>query len=306
MSDNSGDAASKNSTSDQASQAATNAATEIDPPRESFSEILRTVVYALLIALVFRTLLFQPFSIPSGSMKPTLLIGDYLFVSKYAYGYSKHSLPYGNLLPDSVFGGRLFSGEPERGDVIVFRGPANDNIDYIKRVVGLPGDSVQVIRGVLHINGKPVELTRAPSFEEPRLSSVRPAGDGGQRCATAQSAVALGLSTDDTAKLQQPIETRPCLKARFTETLPNGVSYAILDTNGPLGSHDNTGRFRVPEGHYFFMGDNRDNSLDSRANIGFVPAQFLVGRAEMILLSSEGAFWELWKWRGDRFFKSIE
>lgn len=265
-----------------------NGAEQTETSKESVGDIFRTVVYALLIALAFRTILFQPFSIPSGSMKSTLLIGDYLFVSKYSYGYSRFSLPYGDLLPS--FGGRLFGGEPERGDVIVFKQPGNTSTDYIKRLVGLPGDRLQVIRGVLHLNGEPVKLRRISDFREP----VQGLNVGGTQ-----------LCSERTADRQT------CVKYRSIETLPNGASYSVLDADGVLGGSDNTRTFIVPEGHYFFMGDNRDNSLDSRRSpfeggIGFVPAENLVGRAEMVLFSARGSFFSFWTWRGDRFFKWIE
>ncbi|MEL6318983.1 MAG: signal peptidase I, partial [Pseudomonadota bacterium] len=167
--------------------------------KESVGDIFRTVIYALLIALAFRTILFQPFSIPSGSMKSTLLIGDYLFVSKYAYGYSRFSLPYGDLLPS--FGGRLLGATPERGDVIVFKQPGDTSTDYIKRLVGLPGDRIQLIRGVLHLNGEPVGLRRVTDFREP----VQSRGVGGTQ-----------LCSERTA------DRETCIKYRSVETLPNG------------------------------------------------------------------------------------
>ncbi len=262
---------------------------------ESFADILKTVVYALLIAIAFRTVLYQPFSIPSGSMKPSLLIGDYLFVSKASYGYSRYSLPFGRLVPEWLFPGRIFSSEPERGDVIVFRNPNELGEDYIKRVIGLPGDRIQVRDSILYINGSPVDLSPAEPFIEPRNGAS-------QAC--------LNGSGD------------ACAKTQLVETLPNGVQHAVLDAGRT--DADNTCVYTVPTEQYFFMGDNRDNSIDSRfgadrafigctgaveqrrRGIGFVPRDLLIGRAEFILLSSEGAFWELWNWRGDRFFKAIE
>ena len=259
----------------------TSPARAAEKPKESVGEIVRTIIYALLIALVFRTVLFQPFSIPSGSMKSTLLIGDYLFVSKYSYGYSRYSLPYGYLLPEGFLGDRLFFSEPERGDVIVFKKPTEDETDYIKRLVGLPGDVVQVREGVLHINDAPVKMEKVEPFIEPK------AAYRSQACDFDES------------------DNQICVKQRFIETLPNNVAHVVLDANGFTGPSDNTSPFRVPEGQYFFMGDNRDNSQDSRTSLGFVPRENLVGRAEMVLISSEGAFWEVWKWRGDRFFTWI-
>lgn len=218
-------------------------------------ETLRTLVYAVLIALAVRTILFEPFSIPSGSMKPTLLVGDYLFTSKYAYGYSKHSLPFS--LP--LIPGRVLERVPERGDVAVFKLPADGRTDYIKRIIGLPGDRIQMRNGVLHLNGEPV-------LKEP-----------------------VGTFVDE--------ESGRTIQ-RFRETLPSGRSYEVLDMVAN-GAHDSTRIFEVPAGHLFAMGDNRDNSLDSRTGfVGFVPIENLVGRAEILFFSTDGsaALWEPWKW----------
>ncbi|AHM03884.1 Signal peptidase I [Roseibacterium elongatum DSM 19469] len=250
-------------------------------------ETIKTIIYALLIAGVFRTLFFQPFWIPSGSMKDTLLIGDFLFVNKMAYGYSRHSCPF-SMCP---FDGRLFGREPERGDVVVFRHPVNGE-DFIKRVIGLPGDRVQVIDGRLHINGEAVEITPEAPFEEiyerqgpighlPRCSNA-PVGEGAT-----------------------------CEKERATETLPGGVSHSILNIqDGTRG--DNTPEYVVPEGQYFVMGDNRDNSVDSRfpqsvGGVGFVPFENLLGRADRVIFSSAGQrMIYFWTWRADRFFHRID
>ncbi|MFN0113982.1 MAG: signal peptidase I [Paracoccaceae bacterium] len=245
-------------------------------------EIVKTVIYALLIAGVFRTLFFQPFYIPSGSMKDTLLIGDFLFVNKMAYGYSKYSCPWA-LCP---IPGRILGSDPKRGDVIVFRHPSNGQ-DFIKRLIGLPGDTVQVKQGLLYINGAPVKVDPAGVFEEP----YEPQGSSGTppSCKTRTGDI--------------------CQSDRYTETLPEGVSHDILDIR--MQATDNTPVFAVPEGQYFFMGDNRDNSQDSRipldqGGVGFVPKDFLIGRAEIIVFSSGG--WSLfffWKWRPDRFFEWV-
>ncbi|MFO7854832.1 MAG: signal peptidase I [Paracoccaceae bacterium] len=245
-------------------------------------ELVKTVVYALLIAGIFRTVLFQPFWIPSGSMKSTLLIGDFLFVSKYAYGYSQHSFPF-SLAP---FDGRILAAEPERGDVIVFKHPRNGQ-DYVKRLIGLPGDRIQMIEGTLFINGEPAP--RRPHPEGPYLEPVVP----GQ-----------SLQCKSYPRVAGQVM---CLKERFIETLPNGVEHVVLNADDDTSAlSDNTRVFEVPEGHYFFIGDNRDNSNDSRQSVGMVPFDHLVGRADLIALSFGGRFWEVWNWRADRFLVSID
>jgi signal peptidase I len=224
---------------------------------ESKFELIKTIFVAGLIALAFRSLFFEPFNIPSGSMRPTLLVGDYLFVSKYSYGYSRYSFPLG-LIP---FDGRIMGSDPERGDVVVFRQPSDDKIDFIKRVIGLPGDRVQVREGVLYINDAKIERRRI-----------------GQARATDGVSV-IGFTV-------------------YEETLPNGKSYTIQERSDS-DSFDNTVVYTVPEGHYFMMGDNRDNSRDSRtAGVGMVPAQNLIGRADRLFFSHNGRarFWEIWKW----------
>jgi len=234
-------------------------------------ENIKVIIQALILAMVIRTVLFQPFTIPSGSMMPTLLVGDYIFVNKFAYGYSKYSLPFS---PD-IFSGRLFGADPKRGDIVVFRFPPNPEIDYIKRCIGLPGDHIQVTDGVLYVNGKPVPK------------------------------VADGTFTSD-YKLDPGADVPV-----FRETLDNGKTYDTLDQS-PVSRGDNTREFIVPEGHYFMMGDNRDNSLDSRFDVGFVPAENLVGRASVIFFSlgNDTSFREIWKWptnmRWDRLFKVVE
>ncbi len=251
-------------------------------------ETIKTVVYALLIAGVFRTLFFQPFWIPSESMKDTLLIGDFLFVNKMAYGYSRHSCPF-SLCP---FPGRLLASEPERGDVVVFRHPVNGQ-DFIKRLIGLPGDTVQVTAGVLAINGTPVKVEPAGVFEEVNEEQ------GPMR---------------NRPSCKEPVDVGGiCVRDRYSETLPNGVSHNILnirDSEGE-GSADNTALFTVPAGKYFFMGDNRDNSQDSRFaqpnGVGMVPAENLIGRADRVMFSSAGrSMLFFWTWRADRFFKAVE
>ncbi len=254
-----------------------------------FGETVRTVVYAVLIALVVRTFVIEPFNIPSGSMIPTLLVGDYLFVSKYSYGYSKHSFPFSL----GLFPGRIFFHSPKRGDVVVFKYPGDqgqglNRTDYIKRVVGLPGDRIQVTNGVLHINGAAVTRERIGEYK----------GGGFQK------------------------------GTLYRETMPNGgPTYTVLQYSDS-GPSDNTPEFLVPANSYFMMGDNRDDSLDSRTRLmlrdisgaprerdqlgWYVPAENLVGRAEFIFFShdpSEAGWLEPWKWpeaiRSTRFFMAI-
>ncbi|MDP5218147.1 signal peptidase I [Ruegeria sp. 2205SS24-7] len=266
-------------------------------------ETIKTIVFALLFAGIFRTLFFQPFWIPSGSMKETLLIGDFLFVNKMSYGYSYASCP--NLMMPGIGinidaqkicgfidgdNTRVFGGEPERGDVAVFRHPTTGH-DFIKRVIGMPGDRIQIRQGVLHINGTAVGLEPDGVFEE----TYEPQGPQGLRPRCENGPVGLGGT---------------CIKSRYIETLPNGVSYTILNIGNQAS--DNTGVYTVPEGHYFFMGDNRDNSSDSRlpqsaGGVGFVPYENLIGRADRVMFSSAGrSMLFFWTWRGDRFFKRID
>lgn len=232
---------------------------------------LKTVFYAVLIAVVVRTVLIEPFNIPSGSMMPTLLVGDYLFVTKYSYGYSRHSLPFSPRL----FSGRIFASPPERGDVAVFKLPRDNKTDYIKRVIGLPGDRIQVTDGILQINGEPVGRRRDGSFREYRR----------------------GRSIN-----------------RYVEVLPGGREHDIVEERDDKLFSDNTRVYTVPAGHYFMMGDNRDNSQDSRfGGVGFVPEENLVGRADFLFFSvdeNKTRWWEVWNWFGairfDRIFQSIK
>ena len=250
-------------------------------------ENLLTLFYALLIAGLFRTLLFQPFFIPSGSMKDTLLVGDFMFVNKFAYGYSKYSCPF-NMC---YFSGRIFDDEPERGDIIVFRHPVQDD-DYVKRLIGLPGDRIRMSNGQLFINDEPVSKVPVTDFVEPHAEQGRARII--PRCTTIRE-------SDDA-----------CIKRRYRETLPNGVTHSTLDiTDNHL--HDNTKVFTVPPGEYFFMGDNRDNSLDSRwdrggiGGLGTVPHENLIGKANYVIFSSAGrSMFYFWTWRPDRFFKALE
>jgi signal peptidase I len=239
-------------------------------------ETIKVVLQALAIAFLFKWFLFQPFNIPSGSMKPTLLVGDFLFVSKLSYGYTPYSFPFGFKL----FQGRVFASKPKRGDVIVFKLPRDNSTDYIKRLIGLPGDRVQMIDGQLFINEKAVPKRRIGDF----------------------------ITGEDGPPKAYPL---------YEEELPEGIKYRVLDTD-PNGPADNTMVFTVPDGQYFMMGDNRDNSSDSRVRnggVGFVPFENLIGRAELIFFSGAfdepGAFslWQPWRWPADvrwsRFFSRV-
>jgi signal peptidase I len=226
-----------------------------------FAETARVVFHALIIAFVIRTFLFQPFNIPSESMKATLLVGDYLFVSKYSYGYTHYSLP----LSPPLFSGRVltFGREPQRGDVVVFRLPRDTSQDYIKRVIGLPGDRIQMVDGQIILNNQPVKRERVDDFVDDEEAGTH--------------------------------------VKRWRETLPNGVSYYTLDLRNSL--LDNTGVYTVPPGDYFMMGDNRDNSTDSRVSpeqggVGYVPFENLVGKAQIIFFSVEKgeSAWQFWRW----------
>ncbi len=210
-------------------------------------ETVKIVIQALALAMLVRVFFYQPFNIPSGSMKSTLLVGDYLFVSKLSYGYSRFSFPGGL----NLFSGRVFGSEPKRGDVAVFKLPRENSVDYIKRVIGLPGDEIRMIKGQLHINGTAVPKVRVGDFR---------------------------TYEDDGPERAIPV---------FEETLPNGVKYRVLDSD-PSGPFDNVGPYKVPAGHYFMMGDNRDNYTDSRASwgVGYVPLENFVGRAEIIFFSA--------------------
>jgi signal peptidase I len=244
-------------------------------------ETVKTIIYAVLIALVVRTVAYEPFNIPSGSMVPTLLVGDYLFVSKFSYGYSRYSLPLG--LP--LFSGRipmpLVSHDPQRGEVTVFKLPTDPSTDYIKRIVGLPGDHIQMRHGELYINDQLVPRRPDPA------------------CRNDDAGIPMSMQIG------------------YMESLPRGpgqapVEHCIIKVgdDGPL---DNTPVYEVPPGDYFGMGDNRDNSQDSRvlSAVGYIPAENLVGRAKFVFFSTNGdaRWWEVWKWpfaiRYGRLFHGI-
>ncbi len=232
---------------------------------------IKTVFWAVLIALIIRSFWLEPFRIPSGSMYPTLRVGDYLFVTKYSYGYSRYSFPFG--LP--LFEGRLLYKEPKRGDIVVFKFPQNTHTDFIKRIIGLPGDKVQVKNGRLYING-----TRIKREENGRY-------------------------------IVDEYVTIPEFYKQYTETLPDGFSHQIIELSDSERIVDNTELFEVPEGAFFVMGDNRDRSDDSRISVGFVPADNLVGRAKFIFFSHDdkGSMFKPWTWfkaiRWKRIFKGI-
>ena len=254
-----------------------------DSDRGSLIDTLRVIFHALVLALLVRIFLYQPFNIPSGSMIPTLLVGDYLFVSKFSYGFSKYSFPWS----PNLFSGRILGSEPARGDVAVFKLPSDNSTDYIKRVIGLPGERIQMIRGVLHINGQPVERRRVEDFT--------------------------GRAATCNVPRNGDIQV-----AHYIETLPNGVQHATLDCRAGSDG-DDTSVFEVPEGHYFMMGDNRDNSSYSRfgvngggGGVGFVPLENLIGRADIIFFSmgESASLFAPWRWpfeiRWARFFGLID
>jgi signal peptidase I len=257
-------------------------------PDEGLWETAKVIVQALAIAFFVRTFFFQPFNIPSSSMYPTLKIGDYLFVSKLSYGYGKYSFNFNLGWRDSTWisccsfvdfpGRKILADVPERGDVAVFKLPRDTNIDYIKRVIGLPGDRIQMKAGVLYINDVEVKKERIEDYVDPTTEAGEQYGQ--------------------------------TLVPQFKETLPNGVTYKVLDY-ADTGFADNTDVFVVPEGHYFMMGDNRDNSSDSRMSVGYVPLENFVGRADVLFFSISGdaTIARIWEWpfkiRWSRFFNFL-
>ena len=239
--------------------------------KNSFFGNLKSIFIAIFIALLIRSFIFEPFNIPSGSMKPNLLVGDFIFVSKYSYGFSKHSLPFSiPLIPT-----KIFSNTPERGDVVVFKTPENNRTDYIKRVIGLPGDKIEIKNGIIFINGSEILRKKINDF----------------------------IDTDN-----KTINKRVRM---YNEYFFN-KEINILDITDN-GIADNTQLFNVPENHFFVMGDNRDNSQDSRfiSTVGFIPYENLVGKAQFIFFSLENArFLQIWKWpnsiRYERIFQKIQ
>jgi signal peptidase I len=225
----------------------------------------KTLIIALLCAGFVRSLFFEPFHIPSSSMKPGLLIGDYIFVAKYSYGYSRYSFPFGI----DFFDGRIWKSAPKRGDVAVFRLPSEPSINYVKRLIGLPGDHIQMRDGVLYINDEEVKKSADGIFTE----------------------------FDENGKIE--------IK-KFLETLPEGKIVTTIDQNSNA-PQDNTGIYEVPEGFYFMMGDNRDNSQDSRflTQVGYVPEENLVGRATLIFFSNTKPTWQFWNWPSSIRFNRI-
>ena len=241
--------------------------------KKKIIENIKTIFYALLIALFIRSFFFQPFYIPSSSMEPGLLIGDRLFVSKYTYGYSRHSLPFS----PKIYSKRILEKSPQRGDVIVFKTPADDRTDYIKRLIGIPGDTIQIMEGEIFLNEKKIHRKKIESSKKINCGNE-----------------ILDATT-------------------FEEILPNGKSYiAVYRSDNTM---QNTDKFIVPENHYFFMGDNRDCSKDSRflSSVGYVNFVNLVGKARVIFFSSDkkaGSLFKIWRWnkiiRIDRFLKKIK
>ena len=260
------------------------------PKYHIFGESIWSILLAVLLAVTIRTFGFQAFVIPSGSMKPNLLISDFLFVSKYSFGYSKYALPFS----PPLFDGRIMElDKPKLGDVVVFRGPRDPDTDYIKRVIGLPGDRIQMREGILYINDQACPLEPVGTFTDDLWTKQ--------------------AGPNDDQEIRYVGQEHERHIPMFVETLPNGLKHTIIkkDEFGQ-GRFDNTQEYIVPEGHYFMMGDNRDESGDSRIlnNIGYVPADHLIGKAQIIWFSTTARWWEVWKWpfaiRFGRLLKRIQ
>ena len=248
--------------------------------KESWWATLRFFLILFVAAVAIRSFLFAPFSIPSGSMLPTLMIGDYLFIAKWPYGYSRHSFPFGI----AGFDGRIAEGLPERGDVVVFRYPGPEDEDFVKRVIGLPGDTLFVRDGEVHLNGRPLQRLRIADYTAP-VSPNSPC-----------QAIPEGSAREVTGEAGEPL----CAYPRFRETLPGGRSYEVIDqlVGGP---GDDFGPITVPAGHVFVMGDNRDDSLDSRfeladGGVALLPVENLLGRALIGFWSTDGSSEWLKRW----------
>ena len=254
------------------------------PEQGGLIETVKTVVWALIIAGLFRTLFFQPFWIPSESMKDTLLVGDFVFINKMAYGYSRFSCPF-DACPIT---GRIWGADPKRGDVVVFSHPRSHEV-LVKRLIGLPGDRIQMKQGLLYIND--VLAPQEPAGQFTEVMGLQGSMANRPRCENG------------------PVKDGDlCTRTRSIETLPEGTKHDVLNIETD-GYGDNTEVFNIPEGHFFFMGDNRDNSLDSRFpnGVGYVPYENLIGRADMVLFSSAGrSLFYFWTWRADRFFHMVD
>lgn len=283
--------------------------------RNTAREWFDTIFYGGLIAIIFRSLLLEPFNIPSGSMIPTLHVGDHIFVQKWSYGYSRYSFPFGSW---NMWDGRFFAGkEPKTGDIIVFRKP-NDNVEYVKRLIGQPGDTIKMTDGRLYINGKLVERKDAKRYIIANLpKSLRSVGYYKENMSIKGNKIWID---NQPAPFNYTIEYKPDYvcnankyecgvfeATEYTEILPNGVEHKIIEMadNAPL---DNTPEFKVPEKHFFFMGDNRDNSADSRTSaVSYVPRDNVLGNVWFIWYSHNyySNMWAVWNWgnkmRWDRF-----
>lgn len=264
-----------NNIADSASEASSSHSSRRDKSEGGWSFGL--VIQAVLIAALVHTLLFRPFFIPSGSMKPSLLIGDYLIINKFSYGYSRFSC-YFALCPIK---GRIFGREPKRGEVVVFANPGTPNHEktYVKRLIGLPGDKIALKDGVVFINGEEARQEPLEDYAEAKSDFRR------EEYCTRE-------------------DEEFCYIEHARETLPGGVEHPVFNFGD--GRLDNIDEFTIPEGHYFMVGDNRDNSNDSRADVGLVPAENLIGRPSLIVFSSSGSsLFQFWRWRSDRFFQKV-